>query len=116
MHQTDYDGSTFLEIEATPDYIKRYRSLFPDDRYPDDLPKPYVSSHILSPVSVCFNNGTEQVFPRYTVVKQVAVDENNHLIGSDRHLVIREEKGAGILFQHPTDKCINDISSIFLIR
>ena len=116
VHQTDYDGSTFLEIEATPDYLKHYRSLFPDDRYPDDLPKPYVSSHILSPVSVCFNDGTRKNFPRYTVVNQVAVDEDNRLIGSDRHLIIREGKGAGILFQHPTDKCINDISSIFLIR
>ena len=107
VHQTNYNGSTFLEIEATPDYLKHYRSLFPDNRYPEDLPLPRIALHpmfrpiLCSDSAVSFEKSLE------------AIDNNGHI--KDFHARLSIKDSVSLYFMHDNQenmRCSKEISYI----
>jgi hypothetical protein len=117
VHQTNYNGSTFLEIEATPDYLKHYRSLFPDNRYPEDLPLPSIGWHPMfrpifcSDSAVSFGKSLKDIDNLEKSLE--AIDNNGHIKNFHARLSIHDS--VSLYFMHDNQenmRCSKEISYI----
>ena len=117
VHQTDYDGSTFLEIEATPDYLKHYRSLFPDNRYPEDLPLPSIGWHLMfrpifcSDSAVSFEKSLKAIDNLEKSLE--AIDNNGHIKNFHARLSINDSVSLDFMHDNQENmRCSKEISYI----